>query len=111
TVMGVFDVLCLFMCADLPGIWQITGQTYCVSPALTYITGLWGGTSLTCVILAFNRTFDLLFPHRTYIFDGLPGLIYLCMNNTIRSRVFNLLGIRRAHTKKAVTTVTNIKKM
>ncbi|EPB78213.1 hypothetical protein ANCCEY_02681 [Ancylostoma ceylanicum] len=37
--MGVVDVACLFICADLAGIWQITGQTYCHSPSFAYISG------------------------------------------------------------------------
>ncbi|EYB86093.1 hypothetical protein Y032_0286g1415 [Ancylostoma ceylanicum] len=82
TLMGVVDVLCLFICGDLAGIWQITGQTYCNSPTLAYITGnlsmgLWAVTTLSCVLLAFNRTFDLLFPHKTYIFDGKFFYIWL----------------------------------
>ncbi|VDL62939.1 unnamed protein product [Nippostrongylus brasiliensis] len=37
--MGISDVTCLFICADLAGIWQLAGTMYCHSPAFSYVTG------------------------------------------------------------------------
>ncbi|EYB86094.1 hypothetical protein Y032_0286g1416 [Ancylostoma ceylanicum] len=39
---------------------------------------------------------------------GLPGIVYICLNKTVRSRVFILLGVRKSDIKKTVFTVTNI---
>ncbi|RCN42131.1 hypothetical protein ANCCAN_11924 [Ancylostoma caninum] len=73
--MGIVDVTCLFICADLAGIWQISGQVFCHSPIFAYIAGnismgLWAATCFCCVFLAFNRTYDLCWPTKTYIFEG-----------------------------------------
>ncbi|XGW11771.1 hypothetical protein V3C99_012894 [Haemonchus contortus] len=73
--MGVVDVICLIICADLAGIWQITGQTYCHSPLVSYILGnismgLWAATCFCCVFLAFNRSWELMVPSKAYIFEG-----------------------------------------
>ncbi|KIH49054.1 hypothetical protein ANCDUO_20872 [Ancylostoma duodenale] len=73
--MGIVDVTCLFICADLAGIWQISGQVFCHSPIFAYIAGnismgLWAATCFCCVFLAFNRTWDLCWPTKTYIFEG-----------------------------------------
>ncbi|EYB82505.1 hypothetical protein Y032_0358g3406 [Ancylostoma ceylanicum] len=73
--MGIVDVSCLCICADLAGIWQISGQVFCHSPIFSYITGnismgLWAATCFCCVFLAFNRTWDLCLPTKAYIFEG-----------------------------------------
>ncbi|EYB82502.1 hypothetical protein Y032_0358g3405 [Ancylostoma ceylanicum] len=74
-VLGIVDVTCLLICADLAGIWQITGLVYCHSPIFSYITGnismgLWSAACFCCVFLAFNRTWDLWLPTRSHIFEG-----------------------------------------
>ncbi|WKY09195.1 hypothetical protein Q1695_001954 [Nippostrongylus brasiliensis] len=82
--MGISDVTCLFICADLAGIWQLAGTMYCHSPVFSYVTGniamgLWATTCFCCVFLAFNRTWELFFPHMNHIFDGNRIIVWLAL--------------------------------
>ncbi|KAE9553731.1 hypothetical protein FO519_003041 [Halicephalobus sp. NKZ332] len=79
-LLGFFDVFGVILSAIIPGIQTFqaafSGEVFCSHRIFNYIvgcfsTGLWGCTCLTCIILAFNRTLDLLNPKIwEKLFDG-----------------------------------------
>ncbi|RCN27031.1 hypothetical protein ANCCAN_27236 [Ancylostoma caninum] len=77
TYMGVVDVVNLLICADLAGIWQITGQTYCHSLNFAYITGnlamgkliyLWLGFPTACFFFFSFFEKPLIYDPRLFTF-------------------------------------------
>uniref|UniRef100_A0A914DID2 Uncharacterized protein n=1 Tax=Acrobeloides nanus TaxID=290746 RepID=A0A914DID2_9BILA len=66
-LLGVIDMIVLPFNAIIGGINCARGSHFCTNPRFNYIVGvigtsLWYGGSMTCILLAFDRFFEMCFP-------------------------------------------------
>uniref|UniRef100_A0A914DM42 Uncharacterized protein n=1 Tax=Acrobeloides nanus TaxID=290746 RepID=A0A914DM42_9BILA len=79
--LGIIDMVVLPFNAIIGGISCVTGNHFCTNPRFNFIVGvigtsMWYGGSMTCIILAFDRFFEMCFPEMAKkIFGG--RMIYM----------------------------------
>ncbi|VDM39567.1 unnamed protein product [Toxocara canis] len=81
--LGVLDVICLTINADLSGYFSIVGANFCLYPTLMFLSGsiaigMWSGSCYCCVLLAVDRCIDLWKPNlKETLFEGSRIWIWL----------------------------------
>uniref|UniRef100_A0A914ED02 Uncharacterized protein n=1 Tax=Acrobeloides nanus TaxID=290746 RepID=A0A914ED02_9BILA len=79
--LGIIDMIVLPFNAIIGGLNCVNGSHFCTNPRFNFISGvigtsMWYGGSMTCIILAFNRFFEMCFPELAKkIFGG--RMIYM----------------------------------
>ncbi|PIC31286.1 hypothetical protein B9Z55_012037 [Caenorhabditis nigoni] len=83
--LGIPDILSLIVCAEFAGIWSILGLHSCYNMEFSIISGclVFGTWHMSCfyvLILAFNRSCELVAPKLSrLIFNGKPLKLILCL--------------------------------
>ncbi|RCN34469.1 hypothetical protein ANCCAN_19681 [Ancylostoma caninum] len=85
--MGIVDVTCLFICADLAGIWQITGQVFCHSPIFAYIAGNISMGRFLSIIM------DLIRPHSR----SMGGYLLLLCISSLQPNIRSVLAYKNLY--------------
>ncbi|CAD6192656.1 unnamed protein product [Caenorhabditis auriculariae] len=83
--LGLSDSCCLIFCADFAGFYSIVGLHPCYNIHFTYVTGclvfgLWHMSCAYVILLAFDRTCEIVAPHACrFLFEGLWFKILLSL--------------------------------
>ncbi|ULT93003.1 hypothetical protein L3Y34_002883 [Caenorhabditis briggsae] len=83
--LGIPDILSLIVCAEFAGIWSLLGLHSCYDMEFSIISGclVFGTWHMSCfyvLILAFNRSCELVAPNISrLIFNGKPLKLVLCL--------------------------------